>query len=340
MLGRREEELEREEVERQIREAEEAEMRDEGGFADGFVEGEEGTGEEEAAQRDLDEEVPEAEQTNVGDDDEEDVGNDTGFTAEEGEVGEETGFSTMEQGMIGEDELMMGGDLDGDVPSAEQSRLDYDDEGDEEGGEWQHTDTEEEFDNASESVEPQSQPQLRSTRQSFMTGGAEDSEMMDLSVMSAADDFPPPPSTSSVLPTGIRARVLSGNAFTAQSSTPPDQQAGGSTADPLRSAAPTSNRRSWFSRSSPSNTGPPAGTTLTLDSSAQQQPRTRRNLFGRATGGGLFSSSTSTSTPTNEAMGATGAVTPDVFTPGSMAGAQAPQRRGPGAGGGQRRAGG
>lgn len=338
MLGRREEELEREEVERQIREAEEAEMRDEGGFTEGFGEGEEGTGEEEA-QRDLDEDVPEAEQTNLGDDDEEEVGNDTGFTAEEGEVGEETGFSTMEQGMIGEDELMMGGDLDGDVPSAEQSRIDYD-EGDEEGGEWQHTDTEEEIDDEAESVEPQSQLQLQPSRQSIMTGGAEDSEMMDLSVMSAADDFPPPSSTSSALPTGTRARVLSGNAFTAPTSTPPNQQAGSSTANAPRSAAPTSNRRSWFSRSSPSNAGPPAGTTPNLDSSTQQQPRTRRNLFGRATGGGLFSSSTSTSTPTNETMGATDPVTPDVFTTGSLAGAQAPQRRGPGAGGGQRRAGG
>lgn len=323
MLGRREEEIEREEVERQLREAEEAEMRGDAGFDPGMMEGEAEGEDEGLDQRDLDEEVPDADadQTNL-DDDEEEEGNETGFTADGGGGGEDTGFITGDQGdmidMTGleEEELMMGDDLDGDIPSAEISRLDYDDD-DADGGEWQHTDTEDEIDDSSSAVDPEHRSRPRYSRPSTFTEDRSELMDMDLSQASIDQSFQVPPSSAMA-----SHRVTSGNAFQSPSQFPPH------TSTPaLPAMAPPSSsgiasqstntdatsalaraRRSWFSRtpSNPASSTPQnvqAVTTPDFSSSAapaaQPSPqRTRRNLWARAAerGGNLFSSS-STATP-------------------------------------------
>ena len=277
MLGRREEELEREEVERQMREAEEAEMGDEvdAGFDEAAVAAA-GFGEADGEDRDLDDEVPDADQTNL--DDDEEIGDETGFTAAADGDGnptrEDTRFITgdaggegMESGMIDEDELMMGGDLDGDVPSAEQSRLDYDDDDDVDdvdGGEWQHTDTEEEIDDDESEIHeiprrhlPSSHQTRRSTTTTTQAIG-EDSEMMDMDITQASIEDNPP-STSIPQP----HRIASGNAAAPLSSssfiTPTSSQIPTSTTTtnnppPSTTTSTSQNRRrSWFTRSSPSN---------------------------------------------------------------------------------------
>ncbi|KKY23702.1 hypothetical protein UCRPC4_g02799 [Phaeomoniella chlamydospora] len=345
MLGRREEELEREELDRQIREAEEAEMRGGTRFDEAALMEGEGEGEDDGLdQRDLDDDVPDADADQTNLDEGDDEGNETGFTAEDLGEGEDTGFITGDQtGPIDmtameEEDLMMGGDLDDDVPSAEQSRLEYDDN-DGDGGEWQHTDTEDEFESSSIMEPPRSQIHQRSARRrSTGIGVGEDSEMMDMDITHATiDDSYTGPSSS--IPQNTH-RMISGNAF----ATPPHSHPSASSTSPAhiqnqthypssinnphqqRGPLPQQNeprsRRSWFSTShrTPSNRHSPNPPTPNFDLSSsaapphhhhhpplppaqqtQPQPRLRRNLWARATerGGNLFSSSSTTTPTTN-----------------------------------------